>query len=46
LIYNIPREEVDEVTPKIREMMIQPVCGMDIPLEVDYKIENCWKKGD
>jgi len=43
IIFNIPKNEI-EVCKKIAELMIEPVGTMDVPLEVNYNLHDCWKK--
>ena len=43
IIFNIPENE-KEVCEKIAKIMIEPVGTMDVPLEVDYKLHDCWRK--
>jgi DNA polymerase-1 len=43
IIFNIPKNEI-EVCEKIAEIMIEPVGTMDIPLEVNHNLHDCWEK--
>jgi len=44
LIFNIPEREAEEVPRRIREVMIEPVGGIDVALEVDGNLIDCWEK--
>jgi len=44
LIFNVLNEEVEDVVPMIKNEMEQLVGDMDVPLVVDEKLTECWKK--